>query len=150
MAMHFIRPALIKFAAVSAGSPVQPRYLSDHNRSELSYEPERIVSDIRTWGGNLRRSFIADRYIWSWSWTDLPNRDIETVDGYMGADSLIDFWSTNSGEFAMFLTDFNGVEEEKRVMFDSFSYSLTKRWHENFYYDIDISVVEIGTNAGGL
>lgn len=48
--------------------------LSDDNRSELSFENERIENRQRTINGRMRSYFVADKLRISVSWTNLPSR----------------------------------------------------------------------------
>ena len=97
--------------------------LSDHNRSELSFNPTRIEQKQRMINGNMRSYHIADKLNISWSWSNLPSRaffDVAnfdstgtsslentsnsyTVDGGAGGVELLDWYETHKGPFWMFL-----------------------------------------------
>lgn len=147
MAITFVRPALIQFSQVASGSTKFS--LSDHNRSEFQVSPERIANDVRSWNGNLRRNWFADRLVFSWSYEDLPNAAAETVDGFWGADDLISWWRDHPEEFVITLKDINGASVEYYGLITDFSYVLTKRWEQFFYYNIDIEVSVTRTDADG-
>ena len=48
--------------------------LSDDNRSELSFQNERIENRQRTINGRMRSYFVADKLKMSVSWSNLPSR----------------------------------------------------------------------------
>lgn len=48
--------------------------LSDHNRSEISFNTERIEKRQRTINGRMRSYHIADKLNISFSWNNLPSR----------------------------------------------------------------------------
>ena len=48
--------------------------LSDHNRSEISFTPQRIEQRQRTINGRMRSYHIADKMQISFSWNMLPSR----------------------------------------------------------------------------
>lgn len=53
--------------------------LSDHNRSEMSFNPIRIENRKRTINGRMRSYHIADKMSFSVSWNLLPSRSYNTV-----------------------------------------------------------------------
>ena len=107
--------------------------LSDHNRTELSFEQERIEKRQRTINGRMRSYHVADKLTFSTSWNNLPsrshnfspdfdaagnkssrevgisetiNKKIEeyTVDGGAGGVELLDWYENHKGSFWMFLS----------------------------------------------
>lgn len=84
------RPSLVK---LSNGTSTY--YLSDHNRDTLTESYEMIEKSARTANGTLRKYVIASKKTWSTSWTMLPGASPQTVDGYMGALDLKDFYDSN-------------------------------------------------------
>ncbi len=97
--------------------------LSDHNRSELQFNPERIEQRQRTINGRMRSYHIADKLSMSVSWSMLPSRSYYTVadfdssgispyknqtgefttDGGAGGVQLLDWYENHKGPFWMFL-----------------------------------------------
>jgi hypothetical protein len=132
-ATTFTRPALIQWNNNS---------LSDHNRSELDIDPNRIRNDMRTATGALRRYHIADKREFNWSWEMLPEDDSDTVDGFWGADSIIGFFNSTTGTFTLSLINEDNTETDYTVLFDDFSYTVVKRW-DTYWYDIDVKLVEV-------
>lgn len=111
-------------STLTTGGTNQFLLLSDHNRSEISFTPERIEKRQRTINGRMRSYHIADKMRISWSWTNLPSRayyqyaDFDsdgespykgingqeyTVDGGAGGVELLRWYETHPGPFWMFL-----------------------------------------------
>lgn len=134
MALTFQDPALIEFNNNS---------LSDHNRSELSVDSERIERAHRTANGTMRKYHVADKRTFSVSWRDLPLNDADTVDGNWGAASLENFFNTTTDTFTMTIHNKDGSTADYTVFFEDGGFSKThgKRVGPH-YYDVRISVVE--------
>jgi hypothetical protein len=98
--------------------------LSDHNRSEISFAPQRIERRQRTINGRMRSYHIADKMSISVSWSLLPSRSFSqiaefdsttgkspfqnntqefTADGGAGGVQLLDWYNSHTGPFWMFL-----------------------------------------------
>ena len=97
--------------------------LSDHNRSEMQFNPQRIEQRQRTINGRMRSYHIADKLGMSVSWSMLPSRSYSsvadfsssgispnknqpeefTVDGGAGGVQLLDWYENHQGPFWMFL-----------------------------------------------
>jgi hypothetical protein len=98
--------------------------LSDHNRSEMQFNPQRIEQRQRTVNGRMRSYYIADKLSMSVSWNMLPSRSYYTVagfnssgvspeknqtdeftsDGGAGGVQLLDWYEKHKGSFWMFLS----------------------------------------------
>jgi hypothetical protein len=98
--------------------------LSDHNRSEMQFNPQRIEQRQRTINGRMRSYHIADKLSMSVSWNMLPSRSYYTVsdfndsgispnknqtgeftaDGGAGGVQLLDWYESHQGPFWMFLS----------------------------------------------
>lgn len=61
-------------STLTAGGTNQFLILSDHNRSEIAFEPERIEKRQRTINGRMRSYHVADKMTFSTSWENLPSR----------------------------------------------------------------------------
>lgn len=110
--------------------------LSDHNRSELSFNKQRIENRQRMINGTMRSYHIADKLTMSVSWEMLPSRSFNkdpyfdentgeptapfledhTVDGGAGGAELLEWYENHSGPFWMMLaydkyTDFEGADK---------------------------------------
>lgn len=97
--------------------------LSDHNRSEMDFRPERIENRQRMINGRMRSYHVADKQTMSVSWQLLPSRaysenpdfdstgvsefirsqDEYTADGGAGGIDLLDWYENHKGSFWMFL-----------------------------------------------
>jgi len=109
---------------LTAGGRDKFLILSDHNRSEITFNTERIENRQRTINGRMRSYHIADKLQINFSWTTLPSRaynqyaDFDasgdspykkingqeyTVDGGAGGVEILDWYETHKGPFWMFL-----------------------------------------------
>lgn len=110
-------------SSLTTGGINQFLILSDHNRSELSFNSERIEKRERTINGRMRSYHIADKLTMSVSWNNLPSRaylDVAdfnasgvsprknttgeyTSDGGAGGMEVLDWYENHKGPFWMFL-----------------------------------------------
>lgn len=91
MALNLIRPALISITTPGGSA----KNLSDHNRQPLNIVPEPIEKAQRTANGTLRKYVVGYKNTYSTSWEMLPSVSTHTVDGYMGAQELINLYKNN-------------------------------------------------------
>jgi hypothetical protein len=110
---------------LTTGGVEQFLILSDHNRSEMAFTPERIEKRQRTINGRMRSYHIADKMKFSTSWNNLPSRSYYqtplfddagespyknianqeyTSDGGAGGVELLDWYEKHTGSFWMFLS----------------------------------------------
>lgn len=75
--------------------------LSDHNRSEISFNPQRIEKRERTINGRMRSYHIADKMQISFSWSRLPSRGYSQVANFDDTDGTSPYKSNNSQEFTV-------------------------------------------------
>lgn len=119
------------------------REVSDHNRAPLSVSYEKFSIDHRLIDGTLRRlSLGRDRRTFKVDWKNLFNDDY-TVDGFMGYDSIRKFYESTPGDFEMTISYGDGEVETVRVMFQDFSYTITKRQKKTDFYDVSVVMVEV-------
>lgn len=137
MPLVLAKPRLIRWTNANGTLMV-----TDHNRSPLSIDVERIETAKRMANGTMRKYWVADKRTFSTSWTMLPNLSTFTVDGHAGADDIENFYDATVGAFDMRLTYGNGPEELYRVMFTDFSKSLEKRGKFDFY-EVDVTMEEV-------
>ena len=78
--------------ATPAGTTKTWNKVTEHNRSPLEINVERIESITRTSNGTLRKNHIADKRSFSVSWEMLPSYRDLTVDGGWGAEDLRQFY----------------------------------------------------------
>jgi len=122
-------PTLTNARAVPVGEFL---VLSDHNRKDISFKPERIEKRERMINGRMRSYHIADKLTISTSWEMLPSRAYSTnpqfnvatglptasvgfngppsttekqytVDGGAGGNELLDWYNNHTGSFYVFL-----------------------------------------------
>lgn len=118
MAITLIKPRLMTWAGNA---------ISDHNRSSLSIDVNRIEKSQRMANGTLRKYVIADKRQFSCSWQNLPKLTSQTVDGFWGGEDIENFYNTNPGSFALTITDGDDVVSTYTVMITSFSREILKR-----------------------
>lgn len=124
MAMTFAKPRLMRWSNNS---------ITDHNRSELTIDVERIEKKQRMADGTMRKYIVADKRTFSTSWQNLPHSSSYTVDGFWGARQLKTFYDATPGAFNLELSYGDGTVETVSVMFSDFNMNLTKRGHYDFY-----------------
>jgi hypothetical protein len=146
-------------AELTTGGINQFLILSDHNRSELSFTPNRIEQKQRMINGNMRSYHIADKNTLSFNWTNLPSRAFSdpadfdangassmentqnsyTVDGGAGAVELLDWYETHKGSFWMFLAydKYNNFGKTSESMDHLVEYNqIVEVYFSNFTYDV--------------
>lgn len=117
--------------------------ISDHNRSDLSIDSERIEKRTRMADGTLRTFVVATKRTWKSSWEDLPRQDNKTVDGFWGAKSLEDYYLSSPGNFILTITHGDNTTQTYNVMFKSFNSSISKRSIYTDLYKIDLTLEEV-------
>lgn len=117
--------------------------LTDHNRSALSISNERLVNDVRTQFGELRRYYKADKKSLSVSWSMLPQDSESTVDRHLGAEDMIKFFESLTGVADLKVYYDFGEEEDYKVVITSFSTELIKRWLPYRFYDVSLSMEQV-------
>lgn len=117
--------------------------LSDHNRSPIDISYDRIENRKRMANGTMRTFVVAQKRTWKASWEDLPREDIQTADGFMGAESMKTWYGLHKGSFQLIITNGENVSETVLVMFENFSCKLSKRSIYTDLYDVDMTLVEV-------
>lgn len=139
MPLTLAKPRLIQLAGTA---------VTDHNRSPLGIEVERIETAKRMANGTMRKYWVADKRTFTVSWEMLPNSSAFTVDGFAGADQIEAIYNAQKGAFTLTLTykktagELNRADESFNVMFTNFSKTLNKRGKFDFY-DVDITMEEV-------
>ena len=72
--------------------------LSDHNRGDIDFSPERIETRKRMINGRMRSYHIADKLSISTSWEMLPSRAYHEYPDF-DSDGSTEFFKVNSQEF---------------------------------------------------
>ena len=142
--------------------------LSDHNRSEISFTPQRIEQRQRTINGRMRSYHIADKMQISFSWSMLPSRAYYqvaafnestgispyknntqefTADGGAGGVAILDWYNNHTGPFWMYLSYDNYVnfKEDGEIVNNSFGHLAQYNEIIQVYFaDFNYSVVKRG------
>jgi len=135
--------------------------LSDHNRKDISFKPERIEKRERMINGRMRSYHIADKLTISTSWDMLPSRAFSldpqfdtstglvtglgtqyTVDGGAGGNELLDWYNSHTGSFYVFL-----AYDKKSNFAESGQYGHLPEYNEvieMFVSSFDYTVVKRG------
>lgn len=135
--------------------------LSDHNRGEISFKPERIEKRERMINGRMRSYHVADKMTISTSWNMLPSRAFSldpqfntttgavtglgtqyTVDGGAGGNELLDWYNNHKGSFYVFL-----AYDKKSNFAESGQYSHLAEYNEvieMFISSFDYTLVKRG------
>jgi hypothetical protein len=97
-------------------------FLSDHNRSDISFSTNRLENRKRMVNGHMRSYHIADKVNISFSYSLLPSRSFSgeqsfsasgqyvsnlveyTDDGGAGGSELLDWYESNPGSFYVFIS----------------------------------------------
>lgn len=138
--------------------------LTDHNRDPIDINVELIESQNRMANGNLRKYVIAQKNKISTSWTFLPSKPSEAVDGNYAAAWIESFYKSNVG-VPIYIkviqseidpdaaigsvpsnTNFRSASTGSKtyqVFITNFSKVLRKRTAISDYVDIDIEFTEI-------
>lgn len=133
MAMIMPRDALVH---------INGNRLSDQDRDVVSKTPERIGNSVRTARGRLKRNHVANKWSFSVSYSRLPEADADTIDGFWGAQSIIDFYKSAPGSFTFSLTNSDDTTEDYEVVFEDFTYAVISR-HSKYFYQLEFSVTEV-------
>lgn len=128
--------------------PSDPEYssrkLSDHNRSAISLNFDKIENKERMANGTLRKFVVATKKSLKVSWDDLPRQDAYTADKFWGANSIKSFYSSNGNSaFWVTLNYGDGTNEFFQVMFTDFNIKLSKRSLVTDLYNIDFGLEEV-------
>jgi hypothetical protein len=116
--------------SLSSANSLRFRRLTEHNRSPLSINTERIESSQRMANGTLRKYFIADKLNLSVSWEMVPSFRNETVDGAWGAEDIKSFYESSAGRGpfrikinpTVFSTSL--VEQSDGALADDYTYTM--------------------------
>lgn len=110
--------------------------VTEHNRSPIEINIERIERVGRTSNGTLRKNYIADKRQFSLSWDMLPSYRTLTVDGAWGAEDLRQFYLSDDGKKTFNIRinlaktgsdQSNSGYESYTVSFSNCNFSIVKR-----------------------
>jgi hypothetical protein len=139
-----------------AASATTFRRVTEHNRTPISLNTERIEQSTRMANGTTRKYFIADKLNLSASWEMVPSFRNETVDGAWGAEDLKAFYESAAGQgsfriklnptvFSPSLVEGTGALSDDytyTVMITSCDFTLAKRGIQPFW-NVDISMEQV-------
>jgi len=128
---------------IGAGLAINGNKLTDHNRAPISITPERIENRKRMANGTLRNFVVAQKRKIKTSWDNLPKQDTHTVDGFWGAQSMVNFYNSTFDEFTLRITYGDNSFEDILVMFADFSSVLRKRGSYTDLYSLDVTFEEV-------
>jgi hypothetical protein len=126
--------------------------LTEHNRSPISVDTERLEKTARMANGSLRKLFIADKKNVSTSWTMVPSYSTMTVDGGWGAENIKDFYLSAKGQgtFNVKIAYNSTRTETFAASFTSCSFNMIRRnVKENSadtaqaFWDVSIALEEV-------
>ena len=125
--------------------------VSDHNRSPLTVDVERIENKQRMVDGTLRRHVVAKKRTWSTSWDKLPSRASALLVNRQVGEWMETFHNDTDGSFLMRLRDGGDQNkattdasiEEVRVMIIDFSKEVTKRGPTTDLWSLSITLEEV-------
>jgi len=118
------------FEVTSSTNTKSWQALSEHNRSPITADINRIEKTQRMSNGTLRKIFIADKQNLNVSWSALPSYSTMTVDGNWGAMDIKDFYQTIGQGVVKVKLSPNGTdarEKEMTMVFTSANFAMTKR-----------------------
>jgi hypothetical protein len=116
--------------------------ITDHNRSELSVDVERIEEKARMANGTMRKYIVADKRTFSCSWDDLPHSKDFTVDGFWGKREIEKFYNDFAGGFTLRIYNGDGKVDTFTVMMSDFSAELSKRGAYDFW-SVSVEMEEV-------
>jgi hypothetical protein len=132
--------------------------LSDHNRQQIQFKPNRIENKVRTVNGRMRSYHIADKLSISTSWDNLPSRSSSdepvidpesgqtfigpndlayTADNGAGGVDLLNWYENHQGSFWVFLaydklTNFSSDRYNKLGQYNE----IVEVFFDDFQYDV--------------
>lgn len=157
-------------AAVSSGTSAnlidQFLILSDHNRKEINFTPQRIEQRQRTINGRMRSYYIADKMTINFGWDLLPSRAFFqnaefntttgispyqnnlqefTADGGAGGVEILDWYNSHPGPFWMYLA----YDKYSNFGDNNAAFGHLEQYNEIiqvYFADFNYSVVKRGGN----
>ena len=127
--------------------------VSEHNRTAINLDLNRIEKTQRMSNGSLRKIWIADKKEISTAWNALPTYSTLTVDGGMGAEDIRTFYlNKGKGTFKIKIS-YNAVTARDEIVLASFTsctFSISKRNVRSSlasvpqeFWDISLSLEEV-------
>lgn len=116
--------------------------VTEHKRSSLQIDVERIEESDRTASGFLRKWVVADKKTFSCSWSEVPALAANTVDGKWGGQDIETFHATTPGVFTLTIVQSHRTDTYN-VVFKSFDKEVVKRTGQADRWNINVSLEEV-------
>jgi hypothetical protein len=121
--------------------------ITDHGRSPLNIDIERIENKQRMVDGTMRRYTVTKKRTWTTSWANLPSTNSKangftTADGGYAGEDIEEFHNAHNNEFPMQLRRGDGTIETVTVMISDFSKEVPKRGIVDLW-NLDVTLEEI-------
>lgn len=122
--------------------------ISDHNRSPLSVDIERIENKKRMADGTLRRYVVSKKRSFSCSWDNLPSKKVQLLANGEAGEWMEEFHNTHDGAFMIRLREGSDINseigiEEVEVMISDFSKEVLKRGPNTDLWSLSITLEEV-------
>lgn len=122
--------------------------ISDHNRSSLSIDIERIENKKRMADGTLRRYVVSKKRSFSCSWDNLPSKKVQLLANGEAGEWMEEFHNTHDGAFMIRLREGSDINseigiEEVEVMISDFSKEVLKRGPNTDLWSLSITLEEV-------
>jgi len=126
----------------------QYRKITDHGRSPLQVNVDRIEKKQRMADGTQRRYTVAKKRSWSCSWDSLLSKNgvsgyMSTVDGGYAASDIELFHKNHDEAFNMQLRSGDGTIEVVTVMISDFNKEIAKRGPGIDLWNVSITLEEV-------
>lgn len=121
--------------------------VSDHGRSPMSENVERIENKTRMADGTLRRYSVAKKRSWSCSWDNLPSTNavvggLKTVDGGLAGRDLESFHNRIDGSFRMVLRRGSAKDRALPVVADS-----ALPYSDDYFYIVKVMITDFSKDV---
>lgn len=125
--------------------------ISDHGRSPLNINFERIENKQRMANGTMRRYSVSKKRVWSTSWDNLPDKDVSFLANGKAGNWMETFHNETDGMFLMRLRSGDDVNKNitgtngdvYKVMISDFSKEIIKRGPAFDLWSLDITIEEV-------
>lgn len=120
--------------------------ISDHNRSPLAIEVNRIERSSRMVDGTMRKYVVSQKRTFSCSWENLPSVNAGSsgpVDLGLSGTEMQAFSDSSDNPFTLTLSDGQTNEETFLVYLQEFSYEIVKRGATVDLWNVTVSLEEV-------
>lgn len=122
--------------------------ITDHGRTELSMNTERIGTDRRMSNGTLRRFLVGNKRSWNTTWSNIPSVNsvatgMKTADGGLSGSEIEDFYDTTPGKFRLILR--NG--SASGVITPPAALTLGPAYEDDNFYAVDVMITEFSRDV---